>query len=146
MAVDRTDSRLKAAELTESEFLGTLEVHPDNDAYGLLDAFSEMEPKPWVSLPARPLIEPREGYTLRYAPCIKPEPEGFLLFKDQLIGLFLGDTATIDPDYRGKHLSRELILAGFDQAPWKNKKQKVTEAGKAALESAYRFSKELNGN
>ena len=69
----------------------------------------------------------------------KAAPEVFLLFDDQLVGVFHGDTVTVDPDHRGRHLSRELILAGFAQAPWKNKERKVTEAGKAALEGAYRF-------
>lgn len=142
MGIDRTDPRLQAASLSESDFLGTLVVHPDNDAGEMLEVY-RLE-SPWARLPDQPLIESRAGYTLRYLPKQRPEPLVFLVFESELVGVFEGDTMTIDSGHRGKKLSRELILAGFAQAPWRNKQdRKVTEAGEAALRSAYRFATAL---
>ncbi len=143
MTIDRSDPRLlQAAALSESEFVGTLVVHPDSDTGEMLEVY-RME-SPWDRLPDQPLIEPRTGYTLRYIPKQRLEPLVFLVFEGGLVGAFESDTLTIHFDHRGKKLSRELILAGFAQAPWNNKQdRKVTEAGEAALRSAYKFATEV---
>lgn len=139
--IDRTDLRLKAAELSEQEFTGTLHIHPDADVE-LLDIYREQSL--WTNLPAKPLIEAREGYVLRYASGQRAAPLAFLVFENQLVGVFESDTLMIDPLHRKKHLSRELILAGFAQAPWKDlQNRKVTEAGAAALRSAHKFATEV---
>lgn len=143
MPMPEDDPRLKAAELSEHEFVGDLIVHSDNNADGLLDVYREIAP--WTALPDQPLIEPREGYCLRYDPRTRREPLVFLVFRGELVGVFENDTLTIDPDHRARHLSRELILAGFVQAPWKDlKNRKVTEAGAAALRSAHKFARAAN--
>ncbi len=68
----------------------------------------------------------------------------FLDFDGELAGVFESDNLTVDSSHQGKHLSRELILSAFAQAPWKNlQTRKVTEACAAALRSAYRFVKEV---
>ena len=140
MPLPKNDPRLKAAELSEHEFVGDLIIHSDNNAEGLLDVYREMAPL--TALPDQPLIKPREGYCLRYDLRPQRAPLVFLVFQCELVGIFENDTLTIDPDHRGRHLSRELILAGFAQAPWKDlKNRKVTEAGAAALRSAHEFAR-----
>jgi hypothetical protein len=101
VAVDSADPRMRAAELTESEFLGTLEVHCDNDAYELLDIFTEMEPNPWVSLPDRFLLEPREGYRLRYAAGIRVRPGGVSSIRRSMIW---NQSARFDGSRKQPHL------------------------------------------
>src|SRR5437870_4999818 len=136
MTIDRNDPRLRAAELSEQEFTGTLEIYEDTNPE-FLDVYPESS---WTTLPVQPLIEARDGYELRYKAALKYGPLVFLVFKGELMGVFHGDTLLIDPAHRGKHLSRELILAGFAQSPWKNPKdRKVTKAGQAALRSAHAF-------
>lgn len=138
MTIDRNDPRLRAADLSESEFVGSIILHPDTGE-DLLEVYREIAP--WQTVPAQHLIEPRDGYELRCNPKLRSEPQVFLVFEGQLAGVFEGDTLTIGSDHRGLHLSRELILAGFAQAPWKDiKNRKVTAAGEAALRSAYRFA------
>ena len=138
--VPENDPRLNAAELSEDEFVGHLIPHCDNNADGLLEVYRKVAP--WNSLPDHPLIQPREAYSLRYDPHPRGEPLVFLVFQRDLVGVFENDTLIIDPDHRGAQLSRELILAGFAQAPWKNlKNRKVTKAGAAALRSAHKFAR-----
>ena len=141
--IDISDPRLKAAELSEQEFTGTLDLHQDTDA-DFLDIYREQTS--WTNLPAKPLIKACEGYVFRYAPGLIAAPLAFLVFENQLVGVFAGDTLMIDSRHRGKYLSRELILAGFAQAPWKNlQNRKVTKAGAAALRSTHKFVTEVVG-
>lgn len=138
------DPRLRAAGLSEQEFIGDLIIHSDNSADGLLEVYRE--DALWRRLSDQALLKAQHGYFLRYELQPQPEPVVFLVFKGDLVGVFHNDTLTIDPKHRGRHLSRELILAGYAQAPWKDMKQrKVTKAGAAALRSAYRFAKNAAG-
>jgi hypothetical protein len=146
VGVNKSDPRLRAADITEQEFVGDVEVHP-HSGMDFIDAYKDM---PWAMLPAQSLIQPRDGYTLHYDPHPRPEPLVFLGCEGDLVGVFEHDNLTIKSEHQGKGLSRELILAGFSQAPWKNmKNRKVTEGGEKALRSAHRFAKEslaeLNG-
>lgn len=139
MPLPANDPRLKAAELTEKQFVGEVLVHSDNDALGLLDAYVDL---PWNKLPPQALIEPKPGYTLHYSP---PPPRLVYLAHDgKLVGVFHDDNLTIDEDHRGLKLSRELILAGFAQVPWMDlKNRKVTNAGEAALRGAHKYVREI---
>jgi hypothetical protein len=116
--IDANDPRLRAADLSESEFVGTLDLHPDNNADQLLYAYRS-EFLSWAHFPVQPFLEPHAGYVLRYNPSPQPAPLVFLGFEDNLVGIFEHDTLAIDQSHRGKHLSGELILAGFAQTPWK---------------------------
>jgi hypothetical protein len=139
VSISKDDLRIKAAELTESEFLGNLEIypHPGGD---FLEAYRNADS--WRNLPQHKLMEPRDGYVLHYESRPRSYPLVFLAFNGELVGVFESDNLTIDSSHQEKHLSRELILAGFAQAPWKSQQgRKVTEAGAAALRSAYRFAR-----
>jgi hypothetical protein len=137
MAIERSDPRFKAADLSEEEFIGIMTEHPDSEPVGLLEPF--METNQWKAHSEHALIEPLEGYSLRYSPGAGDELDVYLLFHDELVGIYCGEMLFIEPGHRKQELGRELILAGFAQTPWKNKVRKVTPAGKRSFEKAYRF-------
>lgn len=140
--INRHDPRLKAAELSEPEFVGKVVLYEDIiiGAEELLDTYKHA--RLWKNLPEQSLIEARENYTLRYDPNFQGYPLVFLVYQgDQLVGVFEHDTIVIHPSHQRKHLSRELILAGFAQAPWKDlENRQVTESGKRALRGAHAFA------
>lgn len=139
--VNRTDSRLRAAELTEEEFLGTIERHSDT-AVNLLDAYREWRSL-WARLPDMPLMEPHDGYSLRYDSCSQLRLV-FLVCNDELVGVYHDDNFAMDPATPVKGLSHELILAAFAQVPWKNiPNRKVTNAGETALRRAHKFVRDI---
>jgi GNAT superfamily N-acetyltransferase len=137
-----SDPRLLAADLTEEEFVGDLQIH-EHTGMDFLDAYRDAYGATFSQLPCHPLIRRREGYTLHYDSARRKTPLAFLGYKNELIGVFESDNLTVDNDHQGKGLGSELILAGYAQARWKNmKERKVTEAGAATLLKAYRLAKE----
>jgi GNAT superfamily N-acetyltransferase len=137
-----SDLRLLAAELTEDEFVGELQIHK-HTGIDFLDAYRGDYGATFSKLPCHPFIRPREGYTLHYDSARRKTPLVFLGYKGELIGVFESDNLTVDEDHQGNGLGSELILAGYAQAPWKSlKDRKVTEAGAATLRKSYRLAKE----
>ncbi len=58
VSISKDDPRLRAAELTEDEFLGSLDIH-NHAGMDFLDAYRGAYP--WAELPRHTMIQPREG-------------------------------------------------------------------------------------
>ena len=136
MNIDQTDPRLAAADLTRKEFIGEIvdsgHATPFDD---LVEEFRKI--KEWTMLQEHQLLEPRDGYVLRYnfpsdSHCV------YLLHDNVMVGFFYEtDTLFIHSEHRGKGLGKELILAAFAQKPWRDPKRPVSIAGRKTLERAY---------
>lgn len=139
MRNQQTDPRLDAANLTQEDFIGEMEYSGDaSPADALVEALQNMNQR--TKLHEHQLLEPRDGYVLRYnvpsdSHCV------YLLYNNKMVGFFHEtDSLVIHSEHQGKGLGKELVLAAFAQKPWKNPQRKVTSAGKRTLKSAYRFA------
>jgi GNAT superfamily N-acetyltransferase len=139
MRNEQTDPRLDAANLTQEDFIGEIEDSGDaSPSDELVEHLQKMNR--WTMLNEHNLLEPCEGYVLRYnvpsdSHCI------YLLHDNEMVGFFHEtDSLVIHSEHQGKGLGKELVLAAFAQKPWKKPQRKATSAGKRTLENAYRLA------
>ena len=104
-----SDLRLLAAELTEDEFVGELQIHK-HTGIDFLDAYRGAYGPTFSKLPCHPLIRPREGYTLHYDSARRKTPLVFLGYKGELIGVFESDNLTVDEDHQRNGLGSDSAL------------------------------------
>ena len=140
MRNEQTDPRLDAAKLTQEDFIGEIDNSGDaSPSDELVEALQEMNS--WTMLHEHQLLDPREGYVLRYnvpsdSHCV------YLLHDNEMVGFFHEtDSLVIHSEHQGKGLGKELVLAAFAQKPWKKPQRKATSAGTRTLENAYRLAR-----
>jgi len=136
MRNDQTDPRLYAANLTQEDFIGEIEYSGEaSPSDELVEELQKVNG--WSMLNEHQLLEPLEGYMLRYnvpsdSHCV------YLLHGSEMVGFFHEtDSLVIHSEHQRKGLGKELVLAAFAQKPWKNPQRKATSAGKRTLENAY---------
>ena len=136
MSNEQTDPRLKAANLTREDFIGEIEYSGDaSPSDALVEELQKMNQ--WTMLQEHQLLEPRDGYVLRYnvpsdSHCV------YLLHDNIMVGFFHEtDSLVIHSEHQGKGLGKELVLTAFAQKPWYKPQRKATSAGKRTLKNAY---------
>ena len=144
MRNEQKDPRLNAANLTKEDFIG--EIKDSGDASPSFDVLVEelQGMNGWTMLHEHQLLEPRDGYVLRYnfpsdSHCV------YLLHNNKIVGFFREtDSLVIHSEHQGKGLGKELVLAAFAQKPWKKPQRHATSSGKRTLENAYRLACQAN--
>jgi hypothetical protein len=147
VAIPSDDERLKAADLTEEDFTGELELN-GSASLDFRQILSPEQIEACRSLPAQQWLDPanKDGYTLHFRFERLDEPRVFAFYGSTLVGgMAYGDNIAVDEEHGRRGIGAELCVAGHTQCPEKPRPRKVTEAGEKTIRSAYRLVRRVAG-